>query len=69
MVRDRIHRVKSWLEDRQKQYFSERAEKVEPTASVAKNTSSTTKMKLPKTDLRKFSATLWIGLNSGTFSG
>ena len=67
MVRERIHRVKSWLEDRQKQYFSERAEKVEPTASVAKNTS--TKMKLPKTDLRKFSATLWIGLNSGTFSG
>ena len=55
MVRERIHRVKSWLKDRQKQDSSEKAEKVEPTASIAKNTSCTLKMKLPKTDLRKFS--------------
>ena len=55
MVRERIHRVKSWLKDRQKQDSSEKAEKVEPTASIAKNTSCTPKMKLLKTDLRKFS--------------
>ena len=55
MVRERIHRVKSWLKDRQKQDSSEKAEKVEPVTSIAKNTSCTPKMKLPKTDLRKFS--------------
>ena len=55
MVRERIHRVKSWLKDRQKQDSSEKAEKVESVTSVAKNTSCTPKMKLPKTDLRKFS--------------
>ena len=47
--------VKSWLKDRQKQDASEKAEKVEPTAPIAKNRSCTPKMKLPKTDLRKFS--------------
>lgn len=55
MVRERIHRVKSWLKDRQKQDSSEKAEKVEPVTSIAKNTSCTPKIKLPKTDLRKFS--------------
>jgi len=55
MVRERIHRVKSWLKDRQKQDSSEKAEKVELTAPIAKNTSCTPKMKLPKTDLKKFS--------------
>ena len=52
MVRERFHRVKSWLKDRQKQDSSERAEKVESIASIAKNTP---KMELPRTDLRKFS--------------
>ena len=41
MVRERIHRVKSWLKDRQKQDSSEKAEKIEPTASIASNTSLT----------------------------
>ena len=44
MVRERIHRVKSWLKDRQKQDSSEKAEKVEPVTSIAKNTSCTPKM-------------------------
>ena len=55
MVRERFHRVKSCLKDRQKQELSERAEKVEPTASIAKNTSCKPKMKIQRTDLRKFS--------------
>ena len=41
MVRERIHRVKSWLKDRQKQDSSEKAEKIDPTASIASNTSRT----------------------------
>ena len=41
IVRERIHRVKSWLKDRQKQDSSEKAEKIDPTASIASNTSRT----------------------------
>ncbi|XP_068750844.1 uncharacterized protein [Montipora capricornis] len=55
MVREGIHRVKSWLKNQQKQDSNEKAEKVEPITSIVKNTSRTPKMKLPKTDLRKFS--------------
>ena len=55
MVRERFHRVKSWLKDRQKHDSSERAEKVEPIASIAKNMSCTPIMKLPRSDQRKFS--------------
>ena len=55
MVRERIHKLKSWLKNRQKQNSSEKAEKVDPTNSTPKSTSCTPKMKLPKTDLRKFS--------------
>ena len=51
-VRERIHDVKLWLKNRQKQSLSEI---VEPTTPTPKNTSCTPKMKLPKTDLRKFS--------------
>ena len=51
-VRERIHNVKLWLKNKQKQNFSATAE---PTTPVPKNTSCTPKMKLPKTDLRKFS--------------
>ena len=55
IIRERIHCVKSWLKHRQKQDSSEKAEKVEPTGSIAKNTLCTPKMKVPMTDLRKFS--------------
>ena len=55
MVRERIHKLKSWLKNRQKQNSSEEAEKVDPTTSTPKSTSCTPKMKLPTTDLRKFS--------------
>ena len=51
-VRERIHNVKLWLKNKQKQNFSATAE---PTTPAPKNTSCTPKMKLPKTDLRKFS--------------
>lgn len=52
MVRERIHDVKLWLKNSQKQNTSE---KPEPIAPSPKHTSSAPKMKLPKTDLRKFS--------------
>ncbi|XP_067030625.1 uncharacterized protein [Acropora muricata] len=55
MVGECIHRVKSQLKDRQKQDSSEKAGKVEPASSIAKNTSCTPKMKLPKTNLKNFS--------------
>ena len=44
--------MKLWFKNRQKQNFGEI---VEPTIPKPKNTSCTPKMKLPKTDLRKFS--------------
>jgi len=52
MVRERIHDVKLWLKNSQKQNTSEQPE---PIAPSPKHTSSAPKMKLPKTDLRKFS--------------
>ncbi|XP_078355162.1 uncharacterized protein LOC144639738 [Oculina patagonica] len=52
MVRERIHDVKLWLKNSQKQNESA---KLEPIAPSPKHTSSTPKIKLPKTDLRKFS--------------
>jgi len=52
MVRERIHEVKLWLKNSQKQNTSEQPE---PIAPSPKHTSSAPKMKLPKTDLRKFS--------------
>ena len=41
MVGERIHKLKSWLKSRQKQNSSEEAEKVDPTTSTPKSTSST----------------------------
>ena len=52
MVSERIHDVKLWLKSRQKQSSSETTES---TPSILKKTSCMPKMKLPKTDLRKFS--------------
>ena len=51
-VRERIHDVKLWLKNSQKQNSSGT---LEPTASTPKKTSCTPTIKLPKTDLRKFS--------------
>ena len=55
MVTDRIHVLKLWLKEKQKQNTSEKPEKFEPIMPEPKPTSCTPKMKLPKTDLRKFS--------------
>ena len=52
MVRDRIHSVKLWLKNSQKQNTNEKPETITP---KPKHTSCTPKMKLPKTGLRKFS--------------
>ena len=52
MVRERIQDVKLWLKNSQKQNTSEKPEPIVPSP---KHTSSAPKMKLPKTDLRKFS--------------
>ena len=52
MVREQIYAVKLWLKKSQKQNTST---KLEPIAPSPKHTSSVPKIKLPKTDLRKFS--------------
>jgi len=52
MVRDRIHAVKLWLKNSQKQNTSEKLETMTP---KPKHTSNTLKIKLPNIDLTKFS--------------
>ena len=52
MVRDHIYDVKLWLKNSQKQNTSEKLESITP---ESKPTSCTPKIKLSKTDLRKFS--------------
>ena len=65
MVRERIHDVKLWLKNSQKQNTNE---KPEPIAPSPKHTSSAPKMKLPKTDLRKFSGDVLDWPEFWTFS-
>ena len=65
MVRERIHDVKLWLKNSQKQNTSE---KPEPIAPSPKHTSSAPKMKLPKPTLGNSRAVCWTGQNFGTFS-
>ena len=63
MVTDCIHVLKLWLKERQKQNTSEKPEKFEYIMPETRHTSCTPKMKLPKTDLRKFSGEVldWVG--------
>ena len=65
MVRERIHNVKLWLKNSQKQNTSEKPEPIVPSP---KHTSSAPKMKLPKTDLRKFSGDVLDWPEFWTFS-
>ena len=57
MVRERIYAVKLWLKNSQKQNTST---KLEPTAPSPKHTSSAPKIKLPKTNLWKFSGDVLV---------